>query len=136
MSLKEEINKGLEVLKEELNSAIEIFDYYNLPEHLQKFIIENGVSYDHFGNGRSRCYLSAIDFSKLLIYCKDKNIELNNLDKIIWVLFYHWSYDESGDFLDVRVYRQLSRIIDTMHSEEKEESKETGLVLKLIKPGY
>ena len=111
-------------------------DYYKLPEHLQKFVIENGVSYDHFGNGRSRCHMSAIDFSKLLIYCKDKNIELNNLDKIIGVLFYGWTYDESGDFLDVRVYRQLSGIIDQMRSEQKEESKETGLVIKLIEPRY
>ena len=136
MSLKEEINKGLEVLKDELNSAIEIFEYYNLPEHLQKRIIENGVSYDHFGNGRSSCYLSAIEFSNILIYCKENNIELDNLDKIIGVLFYHWSHDENGDFLDVRVYKQLSRIIDQMDSEEKEEPKETGLVLRLIRPRY
>ena len=66
-------------LENELNNMIEIFDYYNIPEERQKFIITSGVYFEF--NRNESVKLDCFMFSRLLMFCKriDPNFNVNKM---------------------------------------------------------
>ena len=141
MSLKEEIDIGLLTLKDELYVASKIFDYYKIPDDTQRFIFENGISYDYFGDGvstfgRRSSNLSGIRFSEILMFCKDNNIEID-INEVLQIVVLSWKSDD--DALKYRVWRQLSRIVDQLKEseklklQEKTKSKTRAMSLELIR---
>ena len=58
-------------LKNELIEMVDIFDYYNIPEEKQMYLITSGVSFEFNRNERVR--LDCFEFANLLKFCKNIN---------------------------------------------------------------
>ena len=101
-------------LREELNTALDIFDAYGISDEKQRYIISNGGVYFNFAYGTDRQSINrkfdTLKFARFLKFCQTSGI-IVDADKLI----YGSSYGEG--------FMELVHAFDKLDKMSKDKTK-------------